>query len=132
MTVHAPAAEIAKRLPWAGGALEPIDAQRCEYRTSDDDLEWLAIRIAMLGVDVDVHEPPELIARLDVLARRLRRATGIGLSYLARFAAAAVVRAGHGSRFRLSANDEGGKRVPRRGDRVHAAPGLPARGSGGL
>jgi hypothetical protein len=28
----------------------------------------------MLGVDVDVHEPPELIAQLSALARRLRRA----------------------------------------------------------
>jgi hypothetical protein len=30
----------------------------------------------MLGVDVDVHEPPELIAHLRALARRLRRAAG--------------------------------------------------------
>ena len=76
VTVHAPADEIATRLPYVAGALEPIDAHRCEYRTSDDNLEWLAIRIAMLGVDVDVHEPPELIPRLDALARRLLRATG--------------------------------------------------------
>jgi predicted DNA-binding transcriptional regulator YafY len=74
VTVHASADDIAARLPWVSGALEPIDAHRCEYRTSDDDLEWLAIRIAMLGVDVDVHEPPELVAQLSVLARRLRRA----------------------------------------------------------
>ncbi len=74
VTVHAPAAEIAKRLRWTAGSLEPLDARRCEYRTSDDDLEWLAIRIVMLGVDVEVHEPPELIDQLDVLARRLGRA----------------------------------------------------------
>jgi predicted DNA-binding transcriptional regulator YafY len=74
VTVHASADDIAERLPWVAGALEPIDARRCEYRTADDDLEWLALRIAMLGVDVDVHEPPELIAQLEVLAARLRRA----------------------------------------------------------
>ena len=74
VTVHASAEEIAARLPWVAGALQPIGADRCEYRTSDDDLEWLAIRIAMLGVDVDVHEPPELIGQLKALARRLRRA----------------------------------------------------------
>jgi predicted DNA-binding transcriptional regulator YafY len=74
VTVHASADEIAARLPWFAGALEPIDAHRCEYRTADDDLEWLAIRIAMLGVDVDVHEPPELVAQLSALSRRLRRA----------------------------------------------------------
>ena len=76
VTVHASADEIAARLPYLAGALEPIDAHRCAYRTSDDDLEWLAIRIAMLGVDVDVHEPPELIAHLKALAQRLQRAAG--------------------------------------------------------
>jgi predicted DNA-binding transcriptional regulator YafY len=76
VTVHAPAEAIAARLPWIAGALEPIDAHRCEYRTSDDDLEWLALRIAMVGADVEVHEPPELIAQLNALAGRLRRAAG--------------------------------------------------------
>jgi predicted DNA-binding transcriptional regulator YafY len=75
VTVHAAAEEVAARIPYVAGGLEPIDAQRCEYRTSDDDLEWLALRIVMLGVDVDVHEPPELVAQLEVLARRLARAT---------------------------------------------------------
>jgi predicted DNA-binding transcriptional regulator YafY len=74
VTVHAPAEELAARLPWIMGALEPIGPDRCLYRGADDDLEWLAIRVAMLGADVEVHEPPELIAHLDVLARRLRRA----------------------------------------------------------
>jgi predicted DNA-binding transcriptional regulator YafY len=78
VTVHAPAEEIAKRLPWAAGALEPIDAHRCEYRTADESLEWLALRIAMLGAEVDVHEPPELMEHLDALARRLQRAAGDG------------------------------------------------------
>jgi predicted DNA-binding transcriptional regulator YafY len=76
VTVHAPADEIARRLPHAAGALEPIDAHSCEYKTSDDDLGWLALRVAMLGVDVDVHGPPELIAELDAMSRRLSRAAG--------------------------------------------------------
>lgn len=76
VSVHAPADKIAARIPWVPGALDPIDAHRCEYRISDDDLDWLAIRIAMLGVDVHVHEPPELITQLNVLGRRLRRAAG--------------------------------------------------------
>ena len=74
VTVHASIDDVTRRLPFLAGALSPIDAHRCEYRTSDDDLEWLAIRVAMLGVDVDVHEPPELIAQLRTLARRIRRA----------------------------------------------------------
>jgi predicted DNA-binding transcriptional regulator YafY len=78
VTVHAPADEIAARLPWLAGALEPIDAMRCEYRTSDDDLDWLAVRIAMLGVDVEVDGPPELRERLEAMARRLRQAARPG------------------------------------------------------
>ena len=76
VTVHAPAAQIQARLPWLAGSLERIDAERCEYRTSDDNLEWLAVRVAMLGADIEVHEPPELIAQLEVLGERLRRAAG--------------------------------------------------------
>jgi predicted DNA-binding transcriptional regulator YafY len=75
VTVHASAAEIATRLPPYWGTFEPIDAHSCEYRAGDDDLGWLAMRVAMLGVDVEVHEPPELIEHLQVLARRLRHAT---------------------------------------------------------
>ena len=52
------------------------DAATCDYRTGDEDLGWLALRIAMLGVDFDVHEPPELAAHLDALGRRLTRAAG--------------------------------------------------------
>ena len=73
VTVHAPAERVAARLPWIAGALEPIDDRRCEYRTSDDDLQWLAMRIAMLGADVEVHEPPELVAQLNALGERLQR-----------------------------------------------------------
>ena len=74
VTVHEPAEELARRRPHVAGSLEPIDDRRCLYRSTEDDLEWLALRIAMLGVDFEVHEPPELIAHLDVLARRLQRA----------------------------------------------------------
>src|SRR5215211_534177 len=74
VTVHASAAEMASRLPPYWGTFQPIDAHSCEYRAGDDHLGWLAMRIAMLGVDAEVHEPPELIEHLRALARRLRRA----------------------------------------------------------
>jgi predicted DNA-binding transcriptional regulator YafY len=74
VTVHASAAEMASRLPPYWGTFQPIDAKSCEYRAGDDHLGWLAMRIAMLGVDAEVHEPPELIEHLRALARRLRRA----------------------------------------------------------
>ena len=74
VTVHASAEAVRDRAPYASGTFEPIDDGTCEYRTGDDDLAWLALRIAMLGVDFDVHEPPELVEHLRALARRLARA----------------------------------------------------------
>ena len=62
------------RVPAHWGTIEPIDAHSCEFRTGDDDLGWLALRVAMLGVDFEVHEPPELAEHLRALAGRLRRA----------------------------------------------------------
>ena len=76
VTLHAPADTIRKRVPAYWGTIERLDDERCEYRTGDDDLDWLAVRVAMLGVDFDVHEPPELAEHLLLLARRLERAVG--------------------------------------------------------
>ena len=53
-----------------------MDARTLRVPTGDDDLRWLALRIAMLGVDFEVHEPPELIEELRSLASRLKRAAG--------------------------------------------------------
>lgn len=74
VTLHVAAEEIERRIPAHWGSIEPRGARSCEYRTGDDDLTWLALRIAMLGVDFEVHEPPELAEHLRALASRLRRA----------------------------------------------------------
>jgi predicted DNA-binding transcriptional regulator YafY len=74
VTVEAPADEL-RRQRWIGGTVEPLGDERCVYRSSDDNLDWLAIRIAMLGCDFEVHEPPELIERLRELSGRMARAT---------------------------------------------------------
>ena len=75
VTLCAPASEVAEAHPHLRGRLRPIDEQRCEYRTSDYSLDWLAVRVGMLGVDFEVHEPPELVERLRLLAARFERAT---------------------------------------------------------
>jgi predicted DNA-binding transcriptional regulator YafY len=82
--LHAAAEEIAGRVPYYWGTIEPIDERTCRYRSGDDDLGWLAIRIAMLDVDFEVHEPPELRERLEALADRLGRATARAKSRTAR------------------------------------------------
>jgi predicted DNA-binding transcriptional regulator YafY len=74
VTLHAPADAVTGRLPRHWGTVEAIDARTCEYRTGDDNLAWLALRIAMLGVDFEVQEPPELSEHLAALAERLGRA----------------------------------------------------------
>jgi predicted DNA-binding transcriptional regulator YafY len=75
VTLHASAEDMARRVPPYWGGFEPIDDRRCRFQARDDNLGWLATRIAMLGVDFEVEEPPELIEHLRALARRLDRAT---------------------------------------------------------
>jgi predicted DNA-binding transcriptional regulator YafY len=76
VTLQAPADEVTARVPSHWGTIEPLDDRTCEYRTGDEDLGWLAVRITMLGADFEVHEPPELVEHLRVLANRLERAAG--------------------------------------------------------
>jgi predicted DNA-binding transcriptional regulator YafY len=75
VTLRASADEITSRTPSYWGEVTPIDAHSCEFRTGDDDLGWLAVRIAMLGVDFEVREPPELVEHLRALSRRIAKAT---------------------------------------------------------
>jgi predicted DNA-binding transcriptional regulator YafY len=74
VTVHAPAETLARRVPAHWGSLTPIDAHTCEFRAGDDDLRWLALRVAMLGADFEVREPDELREHLRELASRITRA----------------------------------------------------------
>ena len=74
--LHASAEEVARRQRWLSDDLEPLGDDRCAYETSDDSLEWLALRIAFLGVDFDVVEPPELAEWCERVAARFQRAAG--------------------------------------------------------
>jgi predicted DNA-binding transcriptional regulator YafY len=76
LTLHAAAEEIECRVPAYWGAIEALDSSTCLFRTGDDDLGWLALRIAMLGVDFELHQPPELVEQLRALSSRLGRAVG--------------------------------------------------------
>jgi predicted DNA-binding transcriptional regulator YafY len=78
VTLHASADAVREHAPSRWGTIEPIDDRTCEFRTGDDDLNWLAIRVAMLGLDFDVHEPPELVEHLRAVGERLERAAEAG------------------------------------------------------
>jgi len=73
--LHAPIAKVAKRVPRSYGTLEAIDEHTCLLRTGADWLGGLAIYVAMIGVDFEVIEPPELTDQVRALAERFARAT---------------------------------------------------------
>ncbi len=74
MTVHVPAEDLRRRFGIWWGTVTAIDDATCEFRTGDDDLRWLALRLAMIDAEMEVREPPELRDRLRALAGRLERA----------------------------------------------------------
>jgi predicted DNA-binding transcriptional regulator YafY len=74
ITLHEPAESVAARLPWLASALVPLDAERCEYRSSDDDLRWLALRVVALDAAMAVDGSPELASLLRGLGPRRARA----------------------------------------------------------
>jgi predicted DNA-binding transcriptional regulator YafY len=74
VTLQASAAEMKQRFPTVWGSFEPVDESRCDYRTSADELDWVAVRIVMLGVEFEVREPPELREVFSRLADRFARA----------------------------------------------------------
>ncbi|MEV0370179.1 YafY family protein [Streptomyces sp. NPDC050636] len=76
-TVYAPAGEVTARLGGpAAGQVEPVDEGSCRLRCTPDSLEWLAFRLAMLGCEFTVHEPPELADYLRAMGGRASRAAG--------------------------------------------------------
>lgn len=62
-------------MPCLWGSLEPLDGGRCRYRTSDD-LDWLALRLGMIGVEFRVDAPAALAQRVAAVGARLGRAAG--------------------------------------------------------
>jgi len=77
VTLHVPAEEARGRVPHWWGSIEPIDECTCEYRSGDDDVYWLAVRLSMLGgFDFEVDGPQELLEHLRAMGRRIEAAAG--------------------------------------------------------
>jgi predicted DNA-binding transcriptional regulator YafY len=74
-TVHAPAEAVAERIPPTIGVLEAIDQHTCTLHTGSNSLDELALWVAVIGYDFQVHDPPELIDHIGALVDRLRRST---------------------------------------------------------
>ncbi|MEV0245310.1 YafY family protein [Nocardia sp. NPDC050712] len=75
ITLHAPLTQISGRLGDTPGELTPSTPTSCRLDAVRDDApEWLAHRLLTLGVDFEVHEPPELSAQLRAISARIDRA----------------------------------------------------------
>jgi predicted DNA-binding transcriptional regulator YafY len=74
VTVHAPAGELAARINPAVGLVEAIDDNSCILATGADSVDTVAVYLGLLDLDFEVTEPPELVARLRILADRYSRA----------------------------------------------------------
>jgi predicted DNA-binding transcriptional regulator YafY len=78
VVVHAPADQVAPRIPAAAGHVEARDDGSCVLHTGADTLDGLAVHLGLLGVDFEVAEPPELVERIALLAARYARAIPSG------------------------------------------------------
>jgi predicted DNA-binding transcriptional regulator YafY len=76
VTLRAPAEVVSKRIPPSAGVLEAIDESSCTLHTGAHSLEGITIHLSLLGVDFQVHEPPELIDYIRRLANRMGQAVG--------------------------------------------------------
>jgi len=75
ITFAAPAQTVAARLPGWLGAPEPLDEHSCRLRTTTTDAkDWLAVRLAMLGIGFTINSPGELADAALALGDRLRQA----------------------------------------------------------
>jgi predicted DNA-binding transcriptional regulator YafY len=72
LRIHAPASELAGRV---AGEVTPIDARSCRLELASDSYDLVAFVVGMLDVPFEVESPPELAARLRVLAARYADAT---------------------------------------------------------
>ncbi|MFJ7149572.1 helix-turn-helix transcriptional regulator [Streptomyces sp. NPDC100445] len=72
----APAELVGARIPAWAGTPEDDGAGGCVLRgTTGGPVEWLAVRLAMVGCEFTVRGPAELVERTRELAGRLSRAT---------------------------------------------------------
>lgn len=70
----APLEQVAERISPSAGVLERLDDQRCVLLIGGRSLDVIALWIALMGVDFEIIEPPELVHHLRNLHARIGRA----------------------------------------------------------
>ena len=71
LLLHTSAAEAATRISPTVGRLEEAGEATCVLHTGSHSLDEIAIYVALMDVDFDVLDPPELAERIQTVARRL-------------------------------------------------------------
>ncbi|MGI5506635.1 helix-turn-helix transcriptional regulator [Lentzea sp. CA-135723] len=74
LTIHAPLQDVAERTSPMAASLEPVDDHSCLMRTGAESLDRMVFYLLYLGLDFDLHEPPELQEHIRMLITRLRKA----------------------------------------------------------
>ena len=74
ITVHAPAAIVAERIPSYVGTIQSVDTETCVLSSGNDNAEMFAAYLGMIGFDFTVTSPPELVAAVRKLGERYRKA----------------------------------------------------------
>ena len=72
--LHASAETAAERVPHGAGTFEALDEHTCVLHTGACSLDTLSVYLALIGIDFEVREPPELAERVRLLAERFSRA----------------------------------------------------------
>jgi len=75
--LHAPIAEMAKRISPSAGALESVGPRSCLLHAGAPSLDGLAFWMSTLGVEFEVRDPPEARAHLQRMGERALRAAGV-------------------------------------------------------
>jgi predicted DNA-binding transcriptional regulator YafY len=74
-TMHAPAEVVTEHMPPTMGTVEPVDAETSTLLCGANDLDEIVVWVAQMNIGFEVHDPPELVERIAVLADRLRAAS---------------------------------------------------------
>jgi predicted DNA-binding transcriptional regulator YafY len=72
--LRASAAQLAERLHPAAGIVESVDDETCVLHIGAYSLDGLSVHLALMGLEFEVVNPPELAERIRVLAERFRKA----------------------------------------------------------
>ncbi|MFK4105663.1 helix-turn-helix transcriptional regulator [Streptomyces sp. NPDC019531] len=77
VTFEADVSVVGARVPGWVGVPESLGEGRCRLRAAvGDAVEWMAVRLAMTGVEFTVQEPTELVEAVRKLGERMVRAAG--------------------------------------------------------